>query len=159
MRLLWELNQLSTTVQAAWPYKEMLTAQRWSNARPTGRVRCWQVQCGELKTGQKKVQMPRRQNNLPFWVWLTYDLHCPKNKSYKVQTEAIKAGVQVTYNSIHMYWMSCFCSHTRICGSKTRHIPLHQLQPWQTRFLCGDSDYFWDSAYCQEGRQLLCNNM
>ena len=33
-----------------------------------------------------------------------------------------------------------------ISGSETRHIPLHLLQPWQTQILCGDSDYFWDSA-------------
>ena len=29
--------------------------------------------------------------------------------------------------------------------TKARHIPLHQLQPWQTRFVCRDSDHFWDS--------------
>ena len=25
-------------------------------------------------------------------------------------------------------------------------VPLHQLHPWQARFSCADSDYFWHSA-------------
>ena len=35
----------------------MLTVQRWSDARPAGRVRCWQEQCGEHKRRQQKVQL------------------------------------------------------------------------------------------------------
>ena len=34
----------------------VMPLRRWSDARPTSRVRCWQVQSRELKTGQHKVQ-------------------------------------------------------------------------------------------------------
>ena len=39
-------------------------------------------------------------------------------------------------------------AHTtvRTYKTKTRHTPLHLLQPWQARFLCRDSDYVWDSV-------------
>ena len=44
----WELKQ-------QWPHKEdMLCARRWIEAGPAGRVRCWQVQCREPKTGYGK---------------------------------------------------------------------------------------------------------
>ena len=44
----WELKH-------QWPHKEdMLCARRWSDAGPAGRVRCWQVQCREPKTGYGK---------------------------------------------------------------------------------------------------------
>ena len=44
----WELKQ-------QWPHKEdMLCARRWIDAGPAGRVRCWQVQCREPKTGYGK---------------------------------------------------------------------------------------------------------
>ena len=35
----------------------MLCVRRWSDAGPVGRVRCWQVQCREPKTGQQKAQL------------------------------------------------------------------------------------------------------
>ena len=35
----------------------MLCVRLWSDARPAGRVRCWQIQCREPKTGQQKVQL------------------------------------------------------------------------------------------------------
>ena len=35
----------------------MLCVQRWSVVRPAGRVKCWQVQSREPKTGQQKVQL------------------------------------------------------------------------------------------------------
>ena len=31
-------------------------------------------------------------------------------------------------------------------GPENRLTPLHQHHPWQALFLCGDSDYFWDSV-------------
>ena len=31
-------------------------------------------------------------------------------------------------------------------GTKTRQIILHPLQSWEDQFVCGDLDYFWDSA-------------
>ena len=47
-----------------WPYKEMLTVQRLSAARPAGRVRCWQVKCREAKTGQQEVPLSSKTNHL-----------------------------------------------------------------------------------------------
>ena len=38
----------------------MLTVQRGSDAWPAGRVRCWQVQCREPKTGQQKIHLSRK---------------------------------------------------------------------------------------------------
>ena len=38
-------------------YKDMLYVRQWSDARPTGRVRCWQAQCREPNTGLLKVQL------------------------------------------------------------------------------------------------------
>ena len=35
----------------------MLCVRRWSDARPAGRVRCWQEQSQEPKSGQQKVQL------------------------------------------------------------------------------------------------------
>ena len=35
----------------------MLCLWRWSEAGPAGRVRCWQVQGQEPKTGRQKVQL------------------------------------------------------------------------------------------------------
>ena len=35
--------------------------------------------------------------------------------------------------------------------TKTRHKPLDPLHPWQARFLCRDSDYFWDSVDSRRG--------
>ena len=36
-------------------------------------------------------------------------------------------------------YMSGFCAG---------HIPLHLLHQWQARFLCRDSDYFWEPVQC-----------
>ena len=53
--------------------------------------------------------------------------------------------------SICMY---SFCFHT-ISDQETRHIPLHLLQQGQTRLLCKDSDYCWDSIGMRRFRLLL----
>ena len=71
-RLLWELNQLSTAVQLAWPYKKILTVERWSDARSAGRVRCWQVLCGEPITGQQKVQLSSKTKHFAHLGMLIY---------------------------------------------------------------------------------------
>ena len=36
-------------------------------------------------------------------------------------------------------------TYTSVCPA-TRHLPLILLQPWQARFVGGNSDFFWDSA-------------
>ena len=46
-RLRWELNHL-------WPYKDMLCVLQWSRARPTARVKCWQVQCQRAQNRASK---------------------------------------------------------------------------------------------------------
>ena len=55
--------------------------------------------------------------------------------------------------------MSGFCLH--LSGPETRHILLHLLLTLQARFLCGDSDYFWDSGivtvkYIDKIPQWIC---
>ena len=66
-----------------------------------------------------------------------------------------------TYSSILycmaycMYFISrrnifCYILFYLISGQatkkKNRHLSLQQLHPWWIRFVCRDSDYFWDSA-------------
>ena len=77
-RLLWGLNLLSTAVQLVWPYKEMLTLQRWSDARPAGRVRqVYSTMPRALNTKQesKRFNCQVGRNTLPIWVWLIYGWH------------------------------------------------------------------------------------
>ena len=61
---------------------------------------------------------------------LFFPPHCPKNNLFLY-----------TYKSSGSDWIECVCP-----TPDTWHLLLHPLQPWQARFLCGDSDYFWDSA-------------
>ena len=42
----------------------MLSVQRWSDAVPAGRVRCWHVQCQKAKAGQQKVQLYYKDDTL-----------------------------------------------------------------------------------------------
>ena len=52
--------------------------------------------------------------------------------------------MQRYYYSMAGFWVHI---HNRISGRATRHIPLLQpLYLWRARFLCQDSDNFWDSA-------------
>ena len=46
------------------PYKDMLCVLLWSDARPTGRLRCWQVKCRQPKTGKQKVLHYYKDNPL-----------------------------------------------------------------------------------------------
>ena len=50
-----------------------------------------------------------------------------------------------TYKSSGSDWIECVCP-----TPDTWHLLLHPLQPWQARFLCGDSDYCFirDSVHC-----------
>ena len=77
MRLCWELNQLTTTIQAAWPYKDMLCVRRWGDTRPAGRVNALASEVCTLaraKTGQQKVQFYCK--TLPILLYyLSMNLH------------------------------------------------------------------------------------
>ena len=65
-------------------------------------------------------------------------VHCPRNNmNRRIKTEPVLAGADAT-----VYRMSCFCLYIYISGQETRPL----LQPWQARFVCGNSDCFWDSA-------------
>ena len=60
------------------------TVEWWRDARPAGRVRCWQIQCREHKTGQQKVQLSSKRNTLPIWVWLINGRHPGEPRPYSI---------------------------------------------------------------------------
>ena len=76
-------------------------------------------------------------------------LHCPPPNNLKIHfffflTEPVTIGIDAT---VYVWFLGqiLYCIYIY---TKAGPIPLHPLQPWQARFLCGDSDYFWHSVQC-----------
>ena len=68
--------------------------------------------------------------------------------AWKLKTKPVTTGTYATATvyctSVLYVWLLC-----AIVGS--RNQTLHPLQPWQGRFLCRDSNYFWDSLGLNPG--------
>ena len=105
-----------------------------------------------------KVSTLSRKNVYNFWInnegknwsWIDNSVassffaftHCPKKYlNLLAKAKPVSDGANVLWN------MSCLCAHSLCQADKPDiYILLHLLQPWQARFLRGDSDYLWDSA-------------
>ena len=64
-----------------------------------------------------------------------------------MKTHCLKNNLNLRIKNQACYsWSGCngimagFCSRASV--PKTRHIPLHLLQPWQAQLICRDSHYF-----------------
>ena len=88
--------------------------------------------------------------SLVYWVENTLGL---SNVVFVVYGKAYTLYT-VPKNNLNMFFKKksdmvvMFLGQTFVYKYQTQGIALHPLQPCQARFLCGDSDYFWDSVYC-----------
>ena len=87
-------------------------------------------------------KIPRQIMPIIDQYWMA---HCPKNNlNLGIKTEPVTYGSDAT-----VYSRSCLMlmGYTYEYCTRYTYVPLHALQPWQARFLCSDSDYFWVRVY------------
>ena len=122
----------------------MLCVRRWSYVWPEGRVRCWQVQCWELKTGQQKVQLYHEDDPLCPSRYIIYLWH-----QATVQGEA---AAHQQENQFNMYEKTLLYFKFLSWKDYAFHVYMYSATGFST------SDFF-DNRICQGCWATVQNEM